>query len=211
MFGTTQDITRRKRAEQALRRSQFYLSEGQRIAHIGSWAFNEAGHYWSDELFNIYGLESENGAPTVEQYLDLIHPQDRAAMAETIRKMQEEHCGHDLIERIIRPDGQLRYIRAVAVPVIEEGVFKGFIGSTMDVTEQELLTRELARASIPRGSAKPGPHRQLGSEFRHHGKLSSVGRNVSHTRLRSTPRSSWTRTLLGHSPSGGRAVGEGNS
>ena len=145
MFGTTQDITERKRAEQALRRSQFYLSEGQRIAHIGSWAFNESGHYWSDELFNIYGLESENGAPTVEQYLDLIHPQDRAAMAETIRKMQEEHCGHDLIERIIRPDGQLRYVRAVAVPVIEEGVFKGFIGSTMDVTEQELLTRELRR------------------------------------------------------------------
>jgi len=145
MFGTTQDITQRKRAEQALRRSQFYLSEGQRIAHIGSWAFNESGHYWSDELFNIYGLESENGAPTVEQYLDLIHPQDRAAMAETIRKMQEEHCGHDLIERIIRPDGQLRYVRAVAVPVIEEGVFKGFIGSTMDVTEQELLTRELRR------------------------------------------------------------------
>jgi PAS domain S-box-containing protein len=145
MFGTTQDITERKRAEQALRRSQFYLSEGQRIAHIGSWAFNESGHFWSDELFNIYGLESENGAPTVEQYLDLIHPQDRAAMAETIRKMQEEHCGHDLIERIIRPDGQLRYVRAVAVPVIEEGVFKGFIGSTMDVTEQELLTRELRR------------------------------------------------------------------
>src|SRR5580700_3266109 len=145
MFGTTQDITQRKRAEQALRRSQFYLSEGQRIAHIGSWAFNESGHFWSDELFNIYGLESENGAPTVEQYLDLIHPQDRAAMAETIRKMQEEHCGHDLIERIIRPDGQLRYVRAVAVPVIEEGVFKGFIGSTMDVTEQELLTRELRR------------------------------------------------------------------
>jgi PAS domain-containing protein len=89
MFGTTQDITQRKRAEQDLRRSQFYLSEGQRIAHIGSWAFNESGHFWSDELFNIYGLESENGAPTVEQYLDLIHPQDRAAMAETIRKMQE--------------------------------------------------------------------------------------------------------------------------
>src|SRR5580692_12900093 len=145
MFGTTQDITDRKRGEEALRRSQFYLSEGQRLAHMGSWAFNDSGHYWSDELYKIYGLDPQNGAPTAEQYLALVHPQDRASMAETIKRMQEEHCGFDQIERIIRPDGQLRYVRAVAVPVLEQGVFKGFVGTTMDVTEQELLTRELRR------------------------------------------------------------------
>jgi len=145
MFGTAQDITERKRSEEALKRSQFYLSEGQRIAHIGSWAFDDSGHYWSDELYKIYGLDPQNGAPTVEQYLALIHPQDRASMAETIKRMQEEHRGFDQIERIIRPDGQVRYIRAVAVPVMEQGLFKGFIGTTMDVTEQELLTQELRR------------------------------------------------------------------
>lgn len=145
MFGTTQDITDRKRGEEALRRSEFYLSEGQRLAHMGSWAFNESGHYWSDELYKIYGLDPQNGAPTVEQYLALIHPQDRTTMAETIKIMQEQHCGHDLIERIIRPDGELRYVRAVAVPVFEQGTFKGFVGTTMDVTEQELLTQELRR------------------------------------------------------------------
>src|SRR3984893_18508610 len=145
MFGTTQDITERKTAEEALQRTQFYLSEGQRLAHMGSWAFNAAGHYWSDELYKIYGLDPNNGAPTVEQYLALVHPQDRASMAETIKRMQEEHCGFDQIERIIRPDGQLRYGRAVAVPVLEQGVFKGFVGTTMDVTEQELLTQELRR------------------------------------------------------------------
>jgi PAS domain S-box-containing protein len=145
MFGTTQDITERKRAEEALQQSQFYLSEGQRLAHMGSWAFNDSGHYWSDELYKIYGLDPQNGAPTVEQYLALVHPQDRTFMAETIKRMQEEHCGFDQIERIIRPDGQLRYVRAVAVPVLEQGVFKGFVGTTMDVTEQELLTQELRR------------------------------------------------------------------
>jgi len=145
MFGTAQDITERKRSEEALKRSQFYLSEGQRIAHIGSWAFDDSGHYWSDELFKIYGLDPQNGAPTVEQYLALIHPHDRASMAETIKRMQEEHCGFDQIERIVRPDGQLRYVRAVAVAVVEQGVFRGFIGTTMDVTEQELLTQELHR------------------------------------------------------------------
>ena len=145
MFGTVQDITDRKRVEEALQRTQFYLSEGQRLAHMGSWAFNDSGHYWSDELYKIYGLDPKNGAPTVEQYLALVHPQDRASMAETIKRMQEEHCGFDQVERIVRPDGQLRYVRAVAVPVVEQGVFKGFVGTTMDVTEQELLTQELRR------------------------------------------------------------------
>src|SRR4029077_5913477 len=145
MFGTVQDITDRKRAEEALQRTQFYLSEGQRLAQMGSWAFNAAGHYWSDELYKIYGLDPQNGAPTIEQYLALMHPQDRASMAETVKRMQEEHCGFDQIERIVRADGQLRYVRAVAVPVVEQGVFKGFIGTTMDVTEQELLTQELRR------------------------------------------------------------------
>jgi len=158
MFGTAQDITERKRSEKALKQSQFYLSEGQRLAHMGSWAFNDSGHYWSDELYKIYGLDPQNGAPTIEQYLALIHPQDRASMAETIKRMQEEHCGFDQIERIVRPDGQLRYIRAVAVPVIEQGVFKGFIGTTMDVTEQELLTQELRREQGYLGEAQSLAH-----------------------------------------------------
>jgi PAS domain S-box-containing protein len=145
MFGTVQDITERKRAEEALQRSKFYLSEGERLAHIGSWAFNDSGHYWSDELYKIYGLDPKDGAPTVEQYLALVHPQDRAAIAESINRMFEEHRGFDQVERIIRHDGQLRYLRAVAIPVVEQGVFKGFIGTTMDVTEQELLTQELRR------------------------------------------------------------------
>jgi PAS domain S-box-containing protein len=145
MFGTTQDVTERKRAEEALQRSEFYLSAGERIAHIGSWAINDSGHYWSDELYKIYAVDPKDGVPTVDQYLALIHPQDRAAVAESIRLMQDEHRGFDQIERIIRPDGQLRYIHAVAVPVVEQGLFKGFIGTTMDVTEQELLAEELRR------------------------------------------------------------------
>jgi PAS domain S-box-containing protein len=145
MFGTCQDITDRKRAEEQLKQTQFYLSEGQRLAHVGSWAFRDSSHYWSDELYAIYGLDPKSGAPTVEQYLALVHPLDRASTAENIRLMIEERRGFDHVERIIRANGQLRYVRCVAVPVIEREVFKGFIGTTIDITEQELLTLELRR------------------------------------------------------------------
>jgi PAS domain S-box-containing protein len=145
MFGTVQDITDRKRAEEALQQTQICLREGQRLAHMGSWAFNDLGHYWSDELYQIYGLDPGNGPPTVEQYLAIIHPQDRASMAETITIMHQQHCGCDVTKRIVRADGQLRYVRCVAIPVVEQGVFKGLLGTAMDVTEQELLTQELRR------------------------------------------------------------------
>jgi PAS domain S-box-containing protein len=153
MFGTTQDITERKRAEEGLQRSQFYLSEGQRLAHIGSWASDDLGIrwsedlgiYWSDEVYKIFGLDPQNGAPNFKQYLDAIHPDDRASMAETIRMMHEQRCGCDVTKRIVRPNGDIRYVRCVGVPIFESGVFKAFHGTTIDVTEHELLTHELRR------------------------------------------------------------------
>jgi signal transduction histidine kinase len=66
-------------------------------------------------------------------------------MAETIRVMHEQRCGCDVTKRIVRPTGEVRYVRCVGVPVLEDGVFKAFHGTTMDVTEQELLTQELRR------------------------------------------------------------------
>jgi len=153
MFGTTQDITDRKRAEQDLQRSQFYLKEGERLAHIGSWASkdlgirssNDLGIYWSDEVYKIFGLDPQKGPPTLEQYLAAVHPDDQASMSETISAMHEQRCGCDVTHRIVRPDGEARYVRCVGVPVFEDGAFKGFHGTTIDVTEQEMLTQELRR------------------------------------------------------------------
>src|SRR6201981_840671 len=153
MFGVSQDVTDRKRAEEALRRSQFYLSEGERVAHIGSWAAkdlgilwtDDLGIYWSDEVYKIFGLDPQNGPPNLEQYLAAVHSDDRASMAETIRRMHEHRCGCDVTSRIVRPDGEVRYVRCVGVPVFEDGAFKAFHGTTIDVTEHALLTEELRR------------------------------------------------------------------
>jgi len=134
----------RQRAEQ---RSEFYLAEGQRLARIGSWSFNPSGFfdYWSPELFRICGLDPANGAPTLDEYLASVHPQDRECMAGTIEAMRLGGSGCDVKQRIVRPDGELRHLRWVGVPRFDAGVFKGFVGTAMDVTEQEHLTRELGR------------------------------------------------------------------
>jgi PAS domain S-box-containing protein len=146
-LGTGMDVTEQERLTEELRRSERYLSEGQRLAHMGSWAYNPSGffEYWSEELFKIYGLDPQKGAPTLEQYLATLHPQDRESMAQTIKTMRAEHCGCDVRKRIVRPDGELRYIRCVGIPVVEGEVLKRFLGTAMDITEQELLTQELER------------------------------------------------------------------
>jgi PAS domain S-box-containing protein len=146
-YGVVTDIEDRKRAEEALQQTQFYLVEGQRLAHTGSWAFNPSGFfdYWSQELFKIYGLDPQNGAPTLEEYLTTVHPQDRDVMANTIKRMHAECSGCDEKKRIVRPDGELRYIRCVGIPVVEGGVLKGFLGTAIDITEQELLTQDSER------------------------------------------------------------------
>jgi PAS domain S-box-containing protein len=134
----------RQRAEQ---RSEFYLAEGQRLAHIGSWSFNPSGSfdYWSPELFRICGLDPANGAPILDEYLASVHPQDRECMAGTMAAMLLARSGCDIRQRIVRPDGEIRDLRWVGVPRFDAGVFKGFVGTAMDVTEQEHLTRELRR------------------------------------------------------------------
>ena len=146
-LGTAMDVTEQERLTEELRRSERYLSEGQRLAHMGSWAYNPSGFfdYWSEELFEIYGLDPKKGAPTLEQYLATVHPQDRDFMANTIKRMLAERSGCDVKKRIVRPDGELCYIRCVGIPIVEGEVLKGFLGTAMDITEQELLTQELER------------------------------------------------------------------
>src|SRR5271170_1967120 len=152
-YGSSLDIDERKTAEEQLRhnaeelqRSESYLAEGQRLAHMGSWAFDPDGfYYWSPELFRMHGLDPASKPPGVQEYLDRVHPHDRESMADLIKGILAKASTFDATKRIVRPNGEVRYIRCVGVPVVENQSLKKYIGSAIDVTEHELLTQELRR------------------------------------------------------------------
>src|SRR6267142_2654253 len=145
-YGTGTDIEDRKRAEEKVRMSEFYLAEGQRLAHMGSWAFDPDGfYYWSPELFRMHGLDPAGKPPNVQEYLDRVHPHDRESMADLIKGVLAKASPFDTTKRIVRPNGEVRYIRCVSGPAVENQSVKKYVGSAIDVTEHELLTQELRR------------------------------------------------------------------
>jgi PAS domain S-box-containing protein len=125
------------------------LAEAQRLGHLGAWVFDptKGFDYWSDELFKIHGLDPAAETPSAEQYLALVHPQDRGFMASLMKRMPLDVSGFDVTKRIIRPNGEVRYVRCVGSPLVEDGTAKR-IGIGMDVTEHELLTQELRRREV---------------------------------------------------------------
>jgi PAS domain-containing protein len=98
-FGSSLDIEERKCAEQRiaektsqLERSEFYLREGERLAHMGSWSLRPDGifDYWSPETFVIFGFDPRNGVPTLREWLGVLHPVDGDRVHALIRKMFSE-------------------------------------------------------------------------------------------------------------------------
>jgi PAS domain S-box-containing protein len=162
-IGVNFDIEERKQAE-------FYLAEGQRLAHTGSWAFDSAGFkHWSSELFKIHGLNPGGKAPSISEYLALIHPGDRELVSQEIQKMLATRNEFDFTKRIVRPDGEIRRVRCVGVPANDGETSQKFLGTGIDVTEQEQLNEELRRSELelrqildlaPQLIAVFGPHRE---------------------------------------------------
>jgi PAS domain S-box-containing protein len=150
-YGSSMDIHERKTTEEQLRnnseelqRSEFYLAEGQRLAHMGSWAFDPQGFsYWSAELFRMHGLDPAGRPPATQEYLAYVHPTDRESISGLIQGLVAGALPFDTIKRIVRPDGEVRYIRCVGAPYADNESPRKYVGSALDVTEHELLTQEL--------------------------------------------------------------------
>jgi len=146
-YGTAIDIEERHRAEDALRQSEVYLAEAQRLSHTGSWAWNVGTRrqFWSVETFQIFGFDPNTTTPIRESFLGRVHPDDRASieLVET-----ELYKGNDAEYnyRIILPDGSIKYITGVAHPISNDsGQVIEFVGTVMDVTERKQAEEERER------------------------------------------------------------------
>jgi PAS domain S-box-containing protein len=148
-YGISTDIQDRKRAEEGLRRSESYLAQAQRLAHMGSWAWQSPGKnplHLSAEWYRILGFDPKEGMPTLEQRLQRIHPEDRARWQATIDRAIAEKSGYDVEYRILPPDAPPRVIHSVGQPVLDpSGELLQFVGVTMDITESRLAAEERER------------------------------------------------------------------
>ena len=134
------DITEHKRAEEALRESEKLLTQAQQLAQLGSWKFTPATGktMWSEEMFRIYGLEPVNEAPPFEVLAEMVHREDRQAWGEAIDKARHTGAFYNLEYRIIRPDGQCRWLLAQeSMQPESKDTPLVFYGTVLDITEHK--------------------------------------------------------------------------
>ena len=130
-----------KQRTEALRRSEGYLAEAQKLTHTGSWAWNVRTGvlFWSQEIFRIYNYQPQEMGPTWPQFFQRVHPEDRPQIEQ---KAKMETTQKDWVDsqadfRIVLPDGKIKRLHTIAHPVMDEsGEITEVVGTVMDVTEQ---------------------------------------------------------------------------
>ena len=167
--GFVLDLTERKRVEHALRQSEQYLAEAERMTHAGSWAYNHVRGeytYYSDEQFRIRGLDPRHERPQLAQSLAMWHPEDRETMQAFVERIVRERSSFTVDYRIVLPDGTVKYLHARGHPVLDDsgGLVEHF-GTDMDVTERRRAEqRLLAQHRVTRILAETAPRRGLPSD-----------------------------------------------
>ncbi len=149
--GASIDVTEHHRAAQALRRSEAYLAEAQRLAKTGSWAYDPAAEkaiYWSDEMLRMFGLDPQrSNPPDGEEFLRLMHPEDRDRFNELYERSRIQKTDWNADYRIVLPDGAIKHFHVVHHPVLNEsGDLVENFGTAIDVTEQAQARIELEKA-----------------------------------------------------------------
>jgi diguanylate cyclase (GGDEF)-like protein/PAS domain S-box-containing protein len=143
------DITERKRGERELQRAKAALAEAQRVAHIGSWAWDLATDLvsCSEELGRIYGLESGELVTSFEGFIEQVHSADRERVQSSLKRSLETGRPFRFDHRIVGPEGSVRIIEANGYPILDDQrTPERMMGTGQDVTELRGADRAMREA-----------------------------------------------------------------
>jgi two-component system, sensor histidine kinase and response regulator len=133
------DVTEQHVAQATLAESEARLREGESLAHVGGWAWDEqAGTVqWSDEMHRIHGISPMDFGGMLEDHVASAHPEDQAALLREMAEALAADRRMSLEYRVVRPDGSIRWVYARADALSDEGAaVRGLRGICQDITER---------------------------------------------------------------------------
>jgi PAS domain S-box-containing protein len=148
-YGSSLDIEERRMAEEALRSSEAYLAEAQKLSHTGSWANAATGEprYWSEECYRVLGFDSAEPLPSLETIFQRIHPDDRPAMREQLDRGIRDKADFEVDMRIVHPITGIRNIRSTGHAVVDtRGDLREMVGTVIDITEHKRAEEAVRRS-----------------------------------------------------------------
>ncbi len=141
-------LRQKEAAEDALRDLQARVNNAQQLANMGDydWEIATDTNTWSDQLFRIYGHEPGAFAPTYERFLSMIHPEDQERIKRIHQSAYATGEPYEMVERIVRPDGEVRYLSSNGQVVTDEhGNPLRLRGTCIDVTDRVVADEERER------------------------------------------------------------------
>jgi PAS domain S-box-containing protein len=141
---TNNDISERKRAEDALRRSEAYLAGAQRLSHTGSiyWNVRSGEVFWSEESYRLVGVDPATPA-TMALLFERIHPDERTLVRGALDELAQGRDSVDLEFRLLPSERSVKVVHFVGQAFVEDDGSRAVIGAGMDITETKLASDAL--------------------------------------------------------------------